>query len=133
MTCLRLHKSSVAEPGTEPSSATDIPWLQSDPFSKDLHIATWWDDDTFLWSDGRFNNLCVTTSTKQGSTYFFNLQILGTEGQAGGQWGGRTWCLQNGGGVGLGDSSSHLLTNITFLCLKDGMNWVCKNVSAKKK
>jgi len=41
--------------------------------------------------------------------------------------------LQNGGWVGLGDSFSLHLTNITFLCLKDGMNWVCKNVNAKKK
>lgn len=76
----------------------------------------------------------MTTSTKQGSTYFFNPQwFWGQKGRQGvDEEAGRGACRMVAG-VGLGDSSSRRLTNITFLCLKDGMNWVCKNVSAKKK
>lgn len=133
MTCQRLHKSSVAEPGNEPSSATDVPWLQSDPSSKDLHIATWWDNDTFY---GQMKDLLTSVwqhLLSKEALIFLTHSSFGHRGQVGCRWGGRTQCLQNGGRVGLGDSFSLCLTNITFLCLKDGMNWVCKNVNAKKK
>lgn len=90
--------------------------------------------DTFLGSDERFNNLCVTTSTKQGSTYFINPQwFWGQKGRQGVSEEAEHDACRMVVGWAWGDSSSRRLTNITFLCLKDGMNWVCKNVTTKKK